>query len=616
MRMTPIIMASMLIPSAIGVADTDWRRTALSSPKPDGEVRYLTIGDGGKPNVLERWWNGKRVRWLDEAGTLQLGDLRGSLVNSTLQFDMNGDGIYDGGDDVNLRWCDTNQDGIPDFQAVVLMPSHWDEKTKKFRSVGQWATMRNYDRRGVLWWLDWSKPNFHTACWDTTGDSAWLANYHGNNDFTKNCFAPHLMNDPRMSWENPFSFFDEDGDGVSEMSVRWATHLPWGKPRFEIAPNLDRVHVSYDLDNNSGYGSETSYDLTLHGYEAKVDFGAMSQPIPGFAGNPVFDPCFEHNEWRRLSELLHMDRSKAHERAFSTRWKEWWLSVDEDGDDHRWERVETYYPYKKPGGPAVDVFSVSTPTKTGATGQDESDHPGPSWHPQCDSVGDRGEFDLDNSGGGKLYIGRFDNKLHLYGAEWGVWLVDKDANFQGGWNAQSRESTKARAKQVGEVVKYTDTDADGYIDTIAFAYSGNSSTRTFDFTVSLKDYAKESFDPQKADLIDPSVLGWKGMHELYLKLATRAWDDAMAIYRAAWTRDLTNPDLDRRAASASLRQRHMNAWWLSEGVFRAIRQRVLARLDQQPDKAEAQRRYLSELTAAMYTGNTAEAVRLIRMCPN
>jgi hypothetical protein len=611
MRILPIFTA--VLPVCLMAAETDWHRTALHSDKPDGEVLHLTIGGGTRPNILERWWNGRRVRWLDEAGTMQPGDQRGSLVNSTLQFDMNGDGRYDGGDDINLRWCDTDGDGVPDFQAIVLLPSHWDEKQQRYRNVGQWATMRNHDRRGVLWWMDWTKPNFHTACWDTTGTCNWLANYHGNNDFTKNCFAPHLMDDPRMSWENPFSFFDEDGDGVSEMSVRWATHLPWGKPRFTIPPELDRAHVSYDLDNNTGYGNETSYDLTLHGINAKVDFGAMKQPVPGFAGNPVFDPCFEHNEWRRITELLHMDRSKAYDQAFATKWKEWWLSVDEDGDDHRWERVETYYPYVKPGGKQVDIFSVSTPNKTGATGQDESDQPGPSWHPQCDSIGDRGEFDLDNSGGGKLYIGRFDRKLHLYGAEWGVWLADREAAFQGGWNAQSRESTKPRAKQVGEVVKYTDTDGDGFIDTFAFSYKGD---RTFDLTVSLKDIAKEGEDLQKAEIIDPRALGWKGMHQLYLKLAAQAWDDAMMIYRAAWTRDLTTPDIDRLAAASSLRQRHMNAWWITEGIARGLAQRMTALAAEHPERAEAARKCHRDFIAALYAGRTADAVRVLATTPN
>ena len=600
-----IVSLPLILASSLAAADIDWHRSALTSAKPDDQILRLTIGNGAKPNILERWWNGKRVRWLDEAGTMQANDVRGSLVNSTLQIDANDDGLYDSTNDMNIRWCDTDQDGVPDFQAMILMPGPWDEKLKRHQNPGQWATMRNYDRRGVLWWLDWTKFNFHTACWDTTGACAWLPNYHGNNDFTKNCFAPHLMDDPRMSWENPFSFFDEDGDGVSEMSVRWATQLPLGSPRFTIPPELERVHVSYDLDNNSGYGNETSYDLTLHGNIGKVNYGSMHQPLPGFAGNPVFDPCFEHNEWRRLTELLHMDRNQSYEQAFATKWKEWWLTFDEDGDDHRWERVETYFPYRKPGGKPLDLFSASS-------GKPEDANPGPSWHPQCDSLGDRGEFDLDNSGGGKIYIGKFDHKLHLYGAEWGVWLVDKEAAFQGGWNAQSRQSTKPRAKQVDEVVKYSDTDDDGFIDTIAFSYKGD---QHFDFTVSLKDFAKVGEEPQKAELIDPRTLGYKGMHELYLKLATQAWDDALAIYRAAWTRDLTTPELDRLAAGASLRERHKNAWWITEGVFRAIRQRVLTRINEQPAQAETLRRYLAELMAANYSGHTAETVRLIATCP-
>ena len=605
MRIIPCLLSILAIPTGLAAVEIDWRRTALTGSKPDDQILRLTIGNGDKPNILERWWNGKRVRWLDEAGTMKAGDVRGSLVNSSLQFDMNGDGFYDGDDDMNVRWSDTDGDGVPDFQAIVLMPGGWDEKTKTYRNTGQFATMRNHDRRGVLWWLNWTNINYHTAWWDTTGTCAWLPNYHGNNDFTKNLWAPHLMDDPRLSWENPFSFYDEDGDGVSEMSVRWATALPLGKPRYTIPATLEMAHVSYDLDNNSGYGSETAYDLTLHGTRGKVDYSTMSQPIPGFAGKTVFDPCFQHNEWRRLTELLHVDRRQAHDLAFTTPWKEWWLTFDEDGDDRRWERVETYYPYRKIGGAPVDPFSISTPKVDDAK-------PGPSWHPQSDSLGDRGEFDLDNSGGGKLYIGKFDKKLHLYGAEWGVWLVDRNAEFQGGRDAQSRKSTKPRAKQVGEVVKYTDTDSDGFIDTIAFSYKGD---QTYDFTVSLKEYAKDGDEAQKAEIIDPRALGWKGMHELYQKLATQAWDDALAIYRAAWKRDLTSPEIDRLAAGASLRERHMNAWWITEGVFRAIRQRILTRIDQQPAQAQSLRRYLGELIAANYSGRTADTVRLIDSCP-
>jgi len=29
------------------------------------------IDGDGKPDMVERWWNGKRVRWLDENGDLR-----------------------------------------------------------------------------------------------------------------------------------------------------------------------------------------------------------------------------------------------------------------------------------------------------------------------------------------------------------------------------------------------------------------------------------------------------------------------------------------------------------------------------------------------------------------
>ena len=37
----------------------------------------LDINGDGKPDILERWWNGKRVRWLDENADLLPTDTRG-----------------------------------------------------------------------------------------------------------------------------------------------------------------------------------------------------------------------------------------------------------------------------------------------------------------------------------------------------------------------------------------------------------------------------------------------------------------------------------------------------------------------------------------------------------
>src|SRR5262245_45206970 len=73
----------------------DWRRSALRSPTPDDEIVREDVDGDGRPDVLERWWNGKRVRWLDENGDLRPTDMRGDPVGDVLQVDMNADGIYD-----------------------------------------------------------------------------------------------------------------------------------------------------------------------------------------------------------------------------------------------------------------------------------------------------------------------------------------------------------------------------------------------------------------------------------------------------------------------------------------------------------------------------------------
>jgi hypothetical protein len=50
-------------------SNIDLRKTALKSTTPSDEIVRLDINHDGKPDILERWWNGKRVRWLDETGT-------------------------------------------------------------------------------------------------------------------------------------------------------------------------------------------------------------------------------------------------------------------------------------------------------------------------------------------------------------------------------------------------------------------------------------------------------------------------------------------------------------------------------------------------------------------
>src|ERR1043165_1229031 len=97
MPFIPFFLLTFLSVSSVSsVAQKDLRHTALKSTSPSDEIVRLDIDHDGKPDIIERWWNGKRVRWLDENGDMLPTDTRGDQVNDVLQIDKNGDGLYDG----------------------------------------------------------------------------------------------------------------------------------------------------------------------------------------------------------------------------------------------------------------------------------------------------------------------------------------------------------------------------------------------------------------------------------------------------------------------------------------------------------------------------------------
>ena len=229
------------------------------------------------------------------------------------------------------------------------------------------------------------------------------------------------------------------------------------------------------------------------------------------------------------------------------------------------------------------------------------ERPGIAGHPQADSLGDRGEFDEDNSGGGKLYVGVFDRKLHLAGAEWGAWTVDKNGEFHGG---NKTPSPKPLASRVEEVVKYTDTDNNGFLDTVEYDYDGD---RTIDFRVSLLDYRSSSNpNPDVAPLFDVHKEGWQGLNALFTKISNQSFQEALTVYRAAWRRGLTTPEIDKLANASAIGERYNNAYWLKEKIFREIRARV---------RQEKLEKLEKELARLYYTGQFDVYARLIAQVP-
>jgi hypothetical protein len=591
------------------------RKTALKSTNPSDEIVHLDINKDGKPDILERWWNGKRVRWLDENGDMLPTDTRGDQVGDVLQIDKNGDGLYDGPNDINIKWADNDGDGQADLEAFVTQSPEWGPD-KWNAAESHWMVYIDVEKDGVLGWLDWTKFDFGNDNWGYTGTNDWLPDYNGNSMFLKVHRPPQSLPDPRLNWENPFAFFDFDNDGLSEMAMRWLDPVPpLDKDQTKLTGVLNEAFVTFDLDNDSTKGNETDYDMSLRGAGGPgVPYQTFVHKYPALKGNPKFDGCFQWNNWRRIDELKYMPHEKSYDAFFTAGWKTLYFVFDEDDDDHRWERVEMYYPMHGFGGPKdIDIYSTKRWRRSNYAEQDmvaENEKPGLSGHPQADSLGDRGEFDEDNSGGGKLYVGVFDRKLHLAGAEWGAWTVDKNAEYHGGVKTPS---PRPSAPRVEEVVKYTDTDNNGFLDTVEYDYDGD---RKVDFKLSLLDYKSSAQPhPDVVTLIDTHKEGWKGLNILFGSISNQSFQEALSVYRAAWRRGLTTPEMDKLASAGSIGERYDHGYWLKEKVFRQIRMRLQQVRQAEPGKSSSLDKLEKDLARLYYTGQFEEYARRIAEVP-
>jgi hypothetical protein len=597
-----------LVAAAAAPAPRDWRRSALAGKEPTAEILRLDIDGDKKPDILERWWNGKRVRWLDENGDMTMTDTRGDQVADVMQVDMDGDGFYDGPEDQNIKWADNDGDGVADVQAFAINPV-----ANEGNRGAHWMLFIDAEKDGVLGWEDWKTFDFN--CWDYTGHGAWLPDYNGDADFLKMHAPPHIIEDHTLNWENPFSFYDLDGDGVSEMAIRWLAPQVRDTSVAKVADVVDDAFISLDLDNDSGKDNETDYDMTLRAFGGPgIPYREFKHPMPALKGNPKFDACFASNNWRRIDSVSYVPREKEWDLFFSAPWKHRWLVFDEDDDDHRWERVEMYYPTHTPTGAPGSVDPYSTKRWTRANNAKEwmaegEEKPGLGGHPQADSLGDRGEWDDDDSGKGRLYVGVFDRKLHLLGAESGAWTIDRHGRYHGGSRIPS---PTGHAPKVEELVKYTDTDGNGYFDTIELDYDAD---RTIDLKVSLLDYKTAARPhPDEVTPIETAAQGWQGLHDVFTKMSNDAWREALLVYRAAWRRGLTSPEIDRLANAASVAQRYESAYWIKEKVFRLLRARLAEPIAQKKDAVRWSA--LSEdLKRLYYLGEYDEYVKKIAEVP-
>jgi hypothetical protein len=558
------------------------RKSRLKSSKPDPkEIVRIDVDQDGDPDILETWWNGKRVRWIDENDNMKPTDVRGDTSGDSLQIDRDGDGYYDGPDDLNIKWADDDGDGRADVELFAANPTATQKDTRGGSSV--WMIYIDLDHDGVLGYVDWRTFEFNNANWrvpPTT--SPWhlipppdfSPDYNGNSMFLKEHRPPGSITNPELNWENPFAFFDFDNDGCTEMTIRLlntATRTAGTAkdPRYTFDGFANEAMGGWDIDNDSTKGNEQDFDMSFRFFSAadgskgdRIDYRKYKEPHPNMkAPQWVLDGhYFRWDNWRRIDHFVHVPHDRCFDEMWHTNWGSCWFVFDEDDDDHRWERVEFQYPTRNP-------YSVH---RWGSTKNNRGEQ-ALGGHPQADMLGDRGEWDQDNSGKGKLYIGSWDGKLHLYGAESGAWTVDEHAKYWGSRPALGNSSLDD-PKNVGELVQYKDTDNNGFFDRITYDYDGDGKV---DLTINLLDFkTKDNPHPDVRQFYDPAKLKWAGVHELFTKLAKLDFQEGQEVYRAAWVKGLTNHDIDDDAIAASTWEQYDHGYFLKEKLFRLIDQRL------------------------------------------
>ncbi len=520
----------------------DIHQSQLSDDK--NHIIRIDLDNDGDIDILERWLSGKRCRWIDENDDMLPTDLRGDIVADCLQIDKNNDGIYDGFEDMNVKWVDNDRDDISDFQVIVINTLPGEEK--KWAGKGLYMVIEDVDRDNVMAYIDWT--NFDLACWRHTGRCNFSPDYNGNSIFLKAHLASFAVNDARWNWENPFAFYDFDDDGCTEMAVRLIDDFD-----NLCDGSLDSAYLSFDIDNDTQRDNEFDYDFSLLFKKNNAcDYSQHIHKCPDLKAPEWALPYFQYTQWRTIDQLQYVPHEKCFDTAFGINWSSCYFTFDEDDDDHRWERVELYHPH--------DPYTLRWTEEQKKSGV----HP-MNAHAQADTIGDRGEFDMDNSGRGKLYFGRWDSRLHLYGAEWGAWTIDRQAKYNGAI-LLPRACSKEIAKKLEAVITYKDTNNNGFFDQINFDYNAD---KIPELTINLLEYGTDV-----CEIIDPAQIKWQGLNESFKQNAKLSWQQACQIYRVFWRRGLSNKEIDDLAFASSTWEKYFHAAKLKDAVFKELAQKL------------------------------------------
>ena len=513
-------------------------------PPPGFKPKLEDLNGDGKPEAIySMTGDSVPILWIDDDRDMKWMDIEGDMDNDCLLIDRNKDGIYGGDGDLVIDWVDSDNDGKADLQIVMDYPAvHATEVWPN----GHVMILLDTDKDNIFNYIDWN--TYQIKSWNKSGRAAFYTDYSGQSAFTKMHVATYNMGDLRLNWENPFLFYDPDKDGLSEIAVRlldspstkdekasWNDYV-----NMQLEGVIDWVSISVDLDNDNAPGNDFDFDFTLGLRGGGFDYMDQVHVFKNMRGLPEADKFFMDPRWRQMDELIYPDHKNAFDLIFNRgKWESAHFVYDEDDDCHRWERVEFY--------------EARDPFKVGA-GNGGLDH-----NTQADAAGDRGEWDMDCSGKGNLYISPLDGRLHLYGAEWGCWRVDQNTEYYQGWD---RLWINKNPKKFA-TVKYTDKNGNGFLDYVEYDMDGDGKFETvFDLkALGIDDRAK---------LIDVSSFTYRDYTKMMKRMSDGIWERAQTAVRVAHKYGLNTSWYAWWIEALSMREKYHRGYWLHYYLFQDL----------------------------------------------
>ncbi|MGC9319748.1 MAG: discoidin domain-containing protein, partial [Armatimonadota bacterium] len=356
----------------------------------DGEKFPYRLADGTRALIAR---DGHNTVIVIDDDTDMADDATGADWDSDcLAVDTDGDGLLER----TIDYDDLEGDGVADRMVQTYTERHtWGRgpfmvliRDLDQGPVSLWALHDYGYIQGLCQWeCDFAGDGYFVMFRRSRGGDRWIA-----------------------ALEAPFCFYDPDGDGLPEETVRITA----------TDTRLHSLRYGVNADNDTTEGQLYDYDLSVT---------CLGSPeLPAEAAE-----TFTHRSGDSAGPFLAWETGR--ETARGLDWERALLVWDENdhnvaarkSDRERWEGIinARYRDFPQVGGP---------PTMR---------------------QNKRFELDRDFSGRMRLYFWPADGRLHLHGAEVGTLQADYD--YDG---------------QPELVIEYADTDEDGYFDQRTFSYPG------------------------------------------------------------------------------------------------------------------------------------------------